>query len=543
MGAHPHRLVIVDADDLCRLNATPAVVGRGQQPDLVAVLVLLVNGIILLCRDHPGFSGSLVHGSDIFKVPHDGRQLAYYHGQRRSDRRIRRIGHIDGSADGLAIIGGICTVRIEDAHCLIGLAPAEVRRGIVYIHIFILGTQSKLTGFRKAQTHFVRFEGKLVWMNQFNTGDTDHFPLVEKLHTQSADNGSGSGEKTGSCIYSAHRSRALAQSPCNVFRYSDRRTGAISTVGSKLNTGGWCVKVAVGGKNRMVEYPGRLRLGYHHQGSESRSLHTVGGRVPNFQLARACSLRNKCRCTAAIAIHRIHAAQIDHGLCQFITRHTNGVWSLTAIHHKHDHTAISLNANGRSRCTTAGGVIGRGIHIYPVLNEYLEGGSRLPLISAQRLAATANLSLSVICQDKAGLRLPLMVNDAIDDQITNRLIACPRQVGINGAHNVDAQHSFCRFCLLGSCLRLPVVGIHITVAGKQIHIRIAQIDFHNMADILIVAGGIIQVQCVLLDTGCNRILFSQDDRVITITTADPIVRTRPISFSRTLCGFFTCLLL
>ena len=544
MGAHPHGFIVVNADDLSGLDAAIAVVGRGQQADLVAVLVLLVDGIILLGRDHHRLAGGLIHGGDVFKVPHDRGQLADHHGHGGGDGRVRHIGGGNGAVDAEAVVGGVRSVRIKDAHALIRLAPAEIRGGIAHADIAVLRRQAQLAGLGEAEAHLVGREGYAVRVDQLNAGGSHDLVFVNQLHGQGAGGRPAAGEKTGGCVNAAQLRRAFAQPPGDVFRHGNRRTGAVGTHSAELNGGAGRIKVAAGGKNGVVKYAGGLCLGNHHQGAKGRSFHTVRGGVLDLQLAGTRSLGDEGGGAAAVAVHGRHTAEINHGLCQLIAGHAHGIRRLAAIHNEQNDISVRLDADSGSRCAGTGGVVGGAVEVHAVLHKDLEGRSGLPLVAAKRFPAAADLSLSVLGQNEISLGRSLVINGAIDDKHTDRLIAFPGKVRVDGAHNVDAKHPLGGFCLLGGDLGLPHLRIHVAIAGKKVHIGVAQVNLHHMAHILVVARSIVEIQGLFLNAGSDRMVSAQSHRVVCVTAADPGIGVHAV-FLRSFgsrSGVFTCCL-
>ena len=216
----------------------------------------------------------------------------------------------------------------------------------------------------------------------------------------------------------------------------------------------------------MVKNAGRFCLGNNHKGTKGRSFRTVGRIVLNFKSTRTGSFRHECRCAAAVTVNSSNATKVNHGLRQFISAHAYRARCLTAINDKQHNTSVSLDADSRARCARSIRMIRRSIQALTILNEELESRCSLPLISLKRLVSASYLGFSVLGQYEVCLSRPLMINDSIYNQHSERLIARPRQVRINSANNIDAELLLSRLGLGRRCLCCPCARIHIAVAGK-----------------------------------------------------------------------------
>ena len=268
----------------------------------------------------------------------------------------------------------------------------------------------------------------------------------------------------------------------------------------------------------MVKYAGGFCFGDDHECAESRSFNAVGRRILNFEFIAALSLGYECGCSAAVAVYCRDASEVYHRLCKFIARHTDGIRCLTTVDNKQNNIAVSLDTYSRSGSTRACCMIGCAVNIHAVLHKNLESGGCLPLVAVQRHRTVSDFRFAVLCQHKVCLCDSLMVNYAVDDEHTYRLIACPREVCIDGTYDIHAELFRGCFCLFRGRLRSPVVRIHISVTGKKLYIGIAEIDFHCIAYIAVVAGFVVQNECLFRNARGNQIGFLRDNTVIAVCT-------------------------
>ena len=440
---HTDRLVIIDTDDLGRLDAASAVVGCIQQAGAVSGCILLVDRIVLLGGNDDRFAGIGIGRCHILEVPDDNRQLTDHHCELIFDLRLRRIADMDRTRDRQAFVCRVCAVRVECTHSFVGLRPCEIACIIVDIPALIFYVHGKLFRHVKAETHFFGLELNRVGMDQLNARRANDAASAAQFNSNHAGRAVSAGKQARCLVDGTHAGAIRVQSPDNVLRKLRRRARAVNADCGELHGGAGGIQVIIGRERRVVKFSRGLCVGNDHQSSEGRSFDAVGGGVLNLELTAAFSFRDKGGRSAAVTVDSLYAAKAEHGLRQLVHAHTYGIGRLPSVHDKQNDASVLLDADGGPRRAGAGCVIGCCIQAHAVAHQPSKGGGRLPLIALKRSGGVAQFCRAILGQDKISLSVVrLMVNYAVDYQHTQGLIRGPGQIGVDGAYHVDAKLFF-----------------------------------------------------------------------------------------------------
>ncbi len=440
---HTDRLVIIDTDDLGRLDAASAVVGCIQQAGAVSGCILLVDRIVLLGGNDDRFAGIGIGRCHILEVPDDNRQLADHHCELIFNLRLCRIADMDRTRDRQAFVCRVCAVRVECTHSFVGLRPCEIACVIIDIPALIFYIHGKLLRHVKAETHFFGLELNRVGMDKLNARCANNAASAAQFNSNHAGRAIGAGKQARCLVDGTHAGAIRVQSPDNVFRKLCGRARAVNADCGELHGGAGGIQVVIGRERRVVKFPRGLCVGNDHQSSEGGPFDAVGGGVLNLELTAAFSFRNKGGRSAAITADSLYAAKAEHGLRQLVYAHTYGIGRLPSVNDKQNDTSVLLDADSGSRCAGAGCVIGCRIQAHAVAHQPSKGGGRLPLIALKRSGGIAQLCRAILGQNKIGLPVVhLVVDYAVDYQHAQWLIRSPGQIGVDGTHHVDAKLFF-----------------------------------------------------------------------------------------------------
>ncbi len=535
--SHTHGLIVVYADYLGRLNPAAIVIGRVEIARPFSVLALLVDGVIFLGGNDLGLAGRLVRCLYILEVPYDHGELADDHTELCGNCRVCFIFNGNRAADGESVVCGIRSVGIKGTHRAVRLAPGEIIGRIVDVKVIVFYNKSELCRLGKAQAQLIRLKGYAVGNNEVNFSRAHNGSrAVGQLDCHTSGDTFGADKLTCLCIDLSHARTGFAESPGKVrgqFRCRSRTVGADST---EVNRRALRVILVIRRYDRMIENPRRLCLGNDHKCAERGSFGSVGRNILNLQLAAAFSFRNEGRGSASVTVYRRNAAEAYHSLRKLVCGHTDRARCLSAVDHEEDDLSVLLNAYRSSRCAASGGVVGCRVDILAVLDKQLEGRGSLPLVALKGLVAGSYFRLAVLGKDKIILSRALMMNDTVDNEHSERLIARPGKVCVDRTDNIDAELFFGCCRLRRGRLRAPIIRIHVLIAGQKINVRITEINLHNVTDILVSAGSVVQYDGLLLYSGSNCVILLRHNDVVIVIVNIAVVCNKADACGKCRCG-------
>ena len=133
--------------------------------------------------------------------------------------------------------------------------------------------------------------------------------------------------------------------------------GVADAGGSQLQLGTHGQVVEIGSNIGVVKFLGGLCGGHRHQGGGHAAGVTVGGTADQLQLIAAGGLGQIGGRTAAVQVHRVDTACVQHDLRDLFHAAAGGEGLLTAVQDHHDHLALGSDAHSRA-AGPGGGVVG-----------------------------------------------------------------------------------------------------------------------------------------------------------------------------------------
>ena len=340
-------------------------------------------------------------------------------------------------------------------------------------------------------------------------GAEDRAVRAEELHVRRAVAHRG---EEAVCVHGAHR--GVGGRPGDVLRQGSRAADVVHADGADLQRGvaREVGQIVLGLNERMVERVHRLGRGDDHQRGTDRALIAVGGTVHDADVILALFLRGEGGGAAAVEVHGLDAAGVDHDLGDLLGAAAAGEGRLAAVkHHQHD-LAVGRDADAGARGAVFI-VVGAGVdNRLAVLDQHDAGADGLldlVAIGAPVLGGADHRGAVLPDGKEVAARAALLIDHALHhEQAARRTGGHVEEVGVHAHDRVVVGHvsvvAHGGGDLVGHAGHAPGAAVVFIVVGIDAQILAGDVHRGGIEHHLLLVDGRGRVPDVLLHAGRER---------------------------------------